>query len=246
MPSSSPKVRLFTIKTAQLLMTILFLFLIYVLSRQAAALVLASSVSAQTAPPTVVIDSGHGGNDPGKIGVDGSLEKEINLQIARRLKTYLEASDVTVVMTREDDRGLYEETDSSKKMADMKNRCGKIAEAEPDLVVSIHQNSYHQESVSGGQVFYYKTSERGKRLAEILQRRFDYVLGEKNTRKAKPNGSYYLLLHVKQPIVIVECGFLSNWKEAANLNSGEYQDRLAWTIHVGIMEYLNSVQALSA
>ena len=246
MPSSSPKVRLFTIKTAQLLMTILFLFLIYVLSRQAAALVLASSVSAQTAPPTVVIESGHGGNDPGKIGVDGSLEKEINLQIARRLKTYLEASDVTVVMTREDDRGLYEETNSSKKMADMKNRCGKIAEAEPDLVVSIHQNSYHQESVSGGQVFYYKTSERGKRLAEILQRRFDYVLGEKNTRKAKPNGSYYLLLHVKQPIVIVECGFLSNWKEAANLNSGEYQDRLAWTIHVGIMEYLNSVQALSA
>lgn len=220
-------------------MTILFLFLIYVLSRQAAALVLASSASAQTAPPTVVIDSGHGGNDPGKIGVDGSLEKEINLQIARRLKTYLEASDVTVVMTREDDRGLYEETDSSKKMADMKNRCGKIAEAEPDLVVSIHQNSYHQESVSGGQVFYYKTSERGKRLAEILQRRFDYVLGEKNTRKAKPNGSYYLLLHVKQPIVIVECGFLSNWKEAANLNSGEYQDRLAWTIHVGIMEFLN-------
>lgn len=246
MPSSSPKVRLFTIKTAQLLMTILFLFLIYLLSRQAAALVLASSASAQTAPPTVVIDSGHGGNDPGKIGVDGSLEKEINLQIARRLKTYLEASDVTVVMTREDDRGLYEETDSNKKMADMKNRCGKIAEAEPDLVVSIHQNSYHQESVSGGQVFYYKTSERGKRLAEILQRRFDYVLGEKNTRKAKPNGSYYLLLHVKQPIVIVECGFLSNWKEAANLNSGEYQDRLAWTIHVGIMEYLNSVQALSA
>ena len=220
-------------------MTILFLFLIYLLSRQAAALVLASSASAQTAPPTVVIDSGHGGNDPGKIGVDGSLEKEINLQIARRLKTYLEASDVTVVMTREDDRGLYEETDSSKKMADMKNRCGKIAEAEPDLVVSIHQNSYHQESVSGGQVFYYKTSERGKRLAEILQRRFDYVLGEKNTRLAKPNGSYYLLLHVKQPIVIVECGFLSNWKEAANLNSGEYQDRLAWTIHVGIMEFLN-------
>ena len=81
---------------------------------------------------------------------------------------------------------------------------------------------------------------------QILQRRFDYVLGEKNTRKAKPNGSYYLLLHVKQPIVIVECGFLSNWKEAANLNSREYQDRLAWTIHVGIMEYLNSVQALSA
>ena len=103
MPSSSPKVRLFTIKTAQLLMTILFLFLIYVLSRQAAALVLASSASAQTAPPTVVIDSGHGGNDPGKIGVDGSLEKDLNLTIARKLKYYLETSGVQVIMTRDSD-----------------------------------------------------------------------------------------------------------------------------------------------
>ena len=176
--------------------------------------------------------------DPGKIGVDGSLEKDINLQIARKLKVYLEAADVKVIMTREDDRGLYEETDQNKKMADMKNRCKIIEEADPDLVVSIHQNSYHQEPISGGQVFYYKTSERGKRLAEILQRRFDSVLGEKNTRQAKPNGNYYLLLHVKQPIVIVECGFLSNWNEAAKLQEEEYQDRLAWTIHMGVMEYL--------
>ena len=94
MPPSSPKVRLFTIKTAQFLMTILFLFLIYALSRQAAALVLASSASAQAAPPTVVIDSGHGGNDPGKNGVDGTLEKDLNLTIARKLKYYLEASGV--------------------------------------------------------------------------------------------------------------------------------------------------------
>ena len=147
------------------------------------------------------------------------------------------------IRDREDDRGFYEESDSSKKMADMKNRCKKITEADPDLVVSIHQNSYHQEPISGGQVFYYKTSERGKRLAEILQRRFDYVLGEQNTRQAKPNGNYYLLLHVKQPIVIVECGFLSNWKEATQLNSEEYQDRLAWTIHMGVMEFLNGEES---
>ena len=88
-------------------------------------------------------------------------------------------------MTREDDRGLYAERDSSKKMADMKNRCKKITEADPNLVVSIHQNSYHQEPISGGQVFYYKTSERGKRLAEILQRRFDYVLGEEEYQTGK-------------------------------------------------------------
>ena len=217
----------------ELLMAVMLLVAVFLVSRQAGLMVSGQAVMAKSRPPVVV------GFDPGKIGVDGSLEKEINLQIAKRLKAYLEAEGVEVCMTREDDRGLYAERDSSKKMADMKNRCKKITEADPDLVVSIHQNSYHQESVSGGQVFYYKTSERGKRLAEILQRRFDYVLGEKNTRLAKPNGSYYLLLHVKQPIVIVECGFLSNWKEAANLNSGEYQDRLAWTLHMGIMEYLN-------
>lgn len=171
--------------------------------------------------------------------MDGSLEKDINLAVTLRLKEYLEQSDIRVELTREDDRGLYKESDSSKKMSDMKKRCEKIAEVNPAIVVSIHQNSYHQENVSGGQVFYYKGSEKGKKLAEGIQKRFDYVLGEKNTRLAKANDNYYLLLHVKCPIVIVECGFLSNWNESAKLNSEEYQDRLAWTIHMGIMEYLN-------
>ena len=189
--------------------------------------------------PVVVLDVGHGGNDPGKVGVDGSLEKDVNLEIAMRVKTYLEQSDIKVVMTREEDKGLYSEKDSRKKMADMKRRCELIEEVGPELVVSIHQNSYHEEYVSGGQVFYYKDSAKGKALAEILQKRFDYVLGENNRRLAKANGNYYLLLHVKCPIVIVECGFLSNRREAALLQQGEYQDRLAWTIHMGIIEYLN-------
>lgn len=192
--------------------------------------------------PVVVVDAGHGGTDPGKVGVDGSLEKDINLAVAERLKTYLEQDDVKVIMTRETDTGLYSETDSRKKMADMKKRCEIIEESGADLVVSIHQNSYHEESVSGGQVFYYRDSSKGKALAEILQERFDYVLGDQNRRLPKANGNYYLLLHVKCPIVIVECGFLSNRKEAALLNSGEYQDKLAYTIHMGIMEYLNKMQ----
>lgn len=192
--------------------------------------------------PVVVVDAGHGGTDPGKVGVDGSLEKDINLAVAERLKTYLEQDDVKVIMTRETDTGLYSETDSRKKMADMKKRCEIIEESGADLVVSIHQNSYHEESVSGGQVFYYRDSSKGKALAEILQDRFDYVLGDQNRRFPKANANYYLLLHVKCPIVIVECGFLSNRKEAALLNSGEYQDKLAYTIHMGIMEYLNKKQ----
>lgn len=192
--------------------------------------------------PVVVVDAGHGGTDPGKVGVDGSLEKNINLAVAERLKTYLEQDDVKVIMTRETDTGLYSEADSRKKMADMKKRCEIIEESGADLVVSIHQNSYHEESVSGGQVFYYRDSSKGKALAEVLQDRFDYVLGDQNRRLPKANGNYYLLLHVKCPIVIVECGFLSNRKEAALLNSGEYQDKLAYTIHMGIMEYLNKMQ----
>ena len=155
--------------------------------------------------------------------MDQSLEKDINLAISKKLARYLELADV----------------DSRKKSADMKARCSLIDEAEPDLVVSIHQNSYHEENVSGGQVFYYNGSVKGKKLAEILQKRFDYVLGEKNTRQAKANDSYYLLLHVKSPIVIVECGFLSNPQEAEMLTDEDYQDRMAWTIHMGIMEYLN-------
>ena len=171
--------------------------------------------------------------------MDDSREKDLNLVIADKVKRILEQQDIDVIMTRETDTGLYEEDASNKKVQDLKKRVSIINENQPDCVISIHQNSYHQEDVSGAQVFYYRKSEKGKRLAEILQKRFDYALGDQNRRKAKPNDSYYLLLHVKCPIVIVECGFLSNWKEAALLKTEEYQDRVAYTLHMGIMEYLN-------
>ena len=226
----------------QTLMGILLLFIVCVVSWEAGTLAAVENRQAdmREEKPLVVIDAGHGGFDPGKVGIDGQLEKDINLSIAKKLKAYLEASDVNVVMTRDTDTGLYQSGDSHKKVSDMRRRCDIINEARPDLVVSIHQNSYHQEEINGGQVFYYKTSQNGKRLAEILQERFDYVLGEANRRVAKANDNYYLLLHVKEPIVIVECGFLSNRKEAKALESEEYQDRMAWTIHMGVMEYLNT------
>ena len=226
----------------QTLMGILLLFIVCVVSWEAGTLAAVENRQAdmREEKPLVVIDAGHGGFDPGKVGIDGQLEKDINLSIAEKLKAYLEASDVNVVMTRDTDTGLYQSGDSHKKVSDMRRRCDIINEARPDLVVSIHQNSYHQEEINGGQVFYYKTSQNGKRLAEILQKRFDYVLGEANRRVAKANDNYYLLLHVKEPIVIVECGFLSNRKEAKALESEDYQDRMAWTIHMGVMEYLNT------
>jgi N-acetylmuramoyl-L-alanine amidase len=221
-------------------MAVLLLVLVYLISSQAGKMAAGINVTRGKEKKVVVLDAGHGGNDPGKIGVDGSLEKDINLKVTEKVKAYLEASDVEVVLTRDSDQGLYTAKDSKKKSADMNKRCQIINEVSPDLTVSIHQNSYHQEEINGGQVFYYKGSVKGKALAEILQKRFDYVLGENNRRLAKANDNYFLLLHVKTPIVIVECGFLSNWKEAGMLNSEEYQDQLAWTIHMGIMEFLNS------
>lgn len=230
----------------QLFMGVVLLCTVTFLSWQAGSLVAAGvqfihaeNGSGEKRKYIVCVDPGHGGTDPGKVGINGQLEKDINLAIAKKLKTYLEASDVTVVLTRDKDMGLYSSGDAHKKMADMRKRCQLIGEVKPDLVISIHQNSYHEEAIRGGQVFYYKTSVRGKKLAQILQERFDYVLGDANKRQAKANDNYYLLLHVKEPIVIAECGFLSNREEAEKLETKEYQDRLAWTLHMGIMEYLN-------
>lgn len=230
----------------QLFMGVVLLCTVTFLSWQAGSLaaagvqfIHAENGSGEKRKYIVCVDPGHGGTDPGKVGINGQLEKDINLAIAKKLKTYLEASDVTVVLTRDKDMGLYSSGDAHKKMADMRKRCQLIEEAKPDLVISIHQNSYHEEAIRGGQVFYYKTSVRGKKLAQILQERFDYVLGDANKRQAKANDNYYLLLHVKEPIVIAECGFLSNREEAEKLETKEYQDRLAWTLHMGIMEYLN-------
>ena len=195
---------------------------------------LETAAEARTGKQTVVLDSGHGGSDSGKVGINGAKEKEINLLIAKEIRRLLEKDKIEVIMVREKDEEL-----GKSKVEDLKYRVSLMNEKKPSLAVSIHQNSYHEESVSGGQVFYYRDSAKGKALAEILQKRFSYVLGEQNRRLPKANGNYYLLLHVKCPIVIVECGFLSNRKEAGLLNSGEYQDKLAYTIHMGVAEYLN-------
>ena len=189
----------------------------------------------------VVVDAGHGGSDPGKVGINQALEKDVNLQIAQKLKAFLEAEDIRVVMTRETDGGLYDENVSNKKVQDMKRRIAIIEEADPVLVVSIHQNSYQQESVKGAQVFSYATSERSRMLASMIQKEFQ-VLQPDNRRLEKGNDSYYLLKKTAKPIVIAECGFLSNAEEAEKLVTQEYQERVAWRIHMGIMKYIGTGQ----
>ena len=190
--------------------------------------------------PCVVIDAGHGGDDPGKIGINGAKEKDVNLSIARRVKDYLEKEDIRVIRTRETEDGLYDADASHKKVQDMKRRIAIIEETAPDLTVSIHQNSYPEEYVHGAQVFYYEGSVEGQELADKIQKRLIEGADPGNKRQIKANSSYYLLKKTKIPIVIVECGFLSNRTEAEALCSDEYQDRIAWEITLGILQYLNA------
>lgn len=187
----------------------------------------------------VVIDAGHGGDDPGKIGINDALEKDINLKIAFLVRDYLEQNDVKVIMTRETDAGLYDAGASNKKVQDMKRRLAIIEEAQPRVTVSIHQNSYPEEYVHGAQVFYYNTSREGQKLAERIQAQFIKSVDPENNRKIKANDSYYLLKKTATPIVIVECGFLSNREEADKLCQEEYQEKTAWAICMGILRYLN-------
>lgn len=185
----------------------------------------------------VVIDAGHGGADPGKVGCSGVVEKEINLAIALKLQKRLEESGIQVVMTRKDDNGLYREDAQNKKREDMEARVRMISEAEPDFVVSIHQNSFPSADCTGAQVFYYKDSGESKKLAETLQKTFLQVLQDGNKRQAKANTEYYLLRKTACPIVIAECGFLSNPKEEAMLATEEYQEKVAEALYLGMLQY---------
>ncbi|HIX59516.1 MAG TPA: N-acetylmuramoyl-L-alanine amidase [Candidatus Blautia gallistercoris] len=218
----------------ELAMTAVLLACVWLLSREAAAV----SNMAET-KTVIVVDAGHGGVDGGMAGTDGVDEKDINLSIAWKLRDALKDSGFEVIMTREGDEGLYEEGSSQKKVQDLQNRCKIIAEASPALTVSIHQNSYTDPSVCGPQVFYYSTSQEGKRLAEVLQEVLNQALSADNGRKAKGNDSYYLLKRSEGVLNIVECGFLTNPKEAELLQEEAYQQKVADALCLGIRQYLS-------
>lgn len=184
----------------------------------------------------IVVDAGHGGNDPGKVSGNNVLEKDVNLQIATKLANELKNAGFKVIMTRTEDNGLYKEDDVNKKAADLRARCEIAEEENADLLISIHQNSFSDSNVRGGQAFYYTHSVKGKKMASFIQEHLKSA-DKDNTREAKANDSYYLLIHTPCICVIVECGFLSNAAEAELLVSDEYQNRLADSITDGVKEY---------
>ena len=227
-------------KLFPLLCALLLLASLAYLGREAAAYVAGSNVEAQEEKGRrVVIDAGHGGDDPGKVGINGANEKDVNLEIARLVKQYLEMSDVEVVMTRESDEGLNDADAPNKKVQDMKRRIALIEEEAPALTVSIHQNSYHEANVRGAQVFYYSHSTEAKDAAQVMQEALLNVDAD-NKRQAKDNDSYYLLKRTEVPTIIVECGFLSHPEEAELLADEEYQKKIADAITDGVEKYLES------
>ena len=230
-------------KKVELCMAVLILLAAGILGRQGAKLVSTVKHEPRDDRFQVVIDVGHGGVDSGKVSADVILEKDVNLVIAKKLKTLLEQEDVHVTLTRDSDTGLYREGDSNKKVADLQNRCALIEKIDPDCTVSIHQNSFSSPEVKGAQVFYYGQSEGGEQLAKLVQASLIRRVDSQNHRQAKANESYYILKRTVSPTVIVECGFLSHPAEAALLTSDAYQDRLVWAIHMGVMEFLNGASA---
>lgn len=185
----------------------------------------------------VVIDAGHGGKDPGKVGCHNEMEKDINLAIALRVRELLIEQGIEVVMTREGDYTATGDYDSTKN-EDMKKRVDIINNAAAACCVSIHQNSYTSSGVRGAQTFFYAGSENAGLLAAAVQQSLVQLADPENTRKIKENKDYYVLVQSNCPTVIVECGFLSDEDESVKLNSPEYQDLLAGAIVAGILKYL--------
>ena len=184
----------------------------------------------------IVLDAGHGGIDAGKVGVNGAEEKTINLSIALKIQKILEKEGIEVVMTRASGDRL-----ADSQVEDLKKRVEIMNEENPVLAVSIHQNSYHEESVRGGQVFYYKDSAEGKKAAEMIQECLR-ALDPEHAKDAKANDTYYILKKTEVPVAIAECGFLSNSAEAELLASEEYQEKVAQAVAEGIIQYMETVR----
>ena len=177
---------------------------------------------------TIVIDPGHGGADGGVVGRStGTKESDINLSVAKYLADYFKKSGYNAVLTR-NDMGSVEGAVKYSKRGDMKARRQIVEKCSPDLVISVHCNSYPMESVSGAQVFYSKSATLGKQFADTVQGYFNEVLNKKARSAAV--GDYYILNCTEYPSILCECGFLSNREDEKNLITASYQEKVAYTI----------------
>lgn len=196
----------------------------------------------------ILVDPGHGGVDPGTTGDLNVSEAPINLDISLKLMKFLEGSGFEVEMTRYDDNGLYTEkskTIRDKKNEDLTNRVEVINSSDSDLAISIHLNSFPQKQYYGAHVFYKKNCEKSKIAATILQDNLKEILDKNNNRVPQVKRDIRIMDNSTIPIILVECGFLSNNDEEKKLLSAEYQEKIAWATYIGIMKYFNDQLPLS-
>ena len=193
---------------------------------------------------TIIIDAGHGGEDCGAIGVNGTYEKDLNLSIAKELGSLLSENGFAVVYTRTEDALLYTEEENIygiRKISDLKNRCKIGAEYQNALFVSIHMNSYRSPECTGAQVYYSEKNGDSYKIATAVQSSIKSHLQNDNKRVIKPGKSIYLLENLDNPAILIECGFLTNPSECEKLNEKEYQKELSFSIFCGIIEYVKNV-----
>lgn len=223
---------------------IIMLVSIYLnLSRTAATIDVAEDTNLQKIK--ILIDPGHGGMDQGASGDMKIGEAPINLAISEKLMRFLEGSGFSVEMTRYTDIGLYTElsdTIRSKKNEDLKNRVDIINDSDADLVLSIHLNSFPQKQYYGAHVFYQKNNEITTKIAaDIIQDSMKNILDKNNKRVPQIKKDIKIMDDTKVPLVLIECGFLSNNEEERKLISDDYQEKTAWAIYLGVLKYFNEL-----
>lgn len=194
--------------------------------------------------PTIIIDPGHGGMDGGCVSVDGAPEKNINLTIALELRDILTSLGYDVVLTRDSDVSIHDKGitgTANQKKSDMENRLEIINSYENAVAVSIHQNQFTDGSYSGAQMFYSDSNDMSAQLASCVQNSFVKNLQPDNKRETKEIGNdLYLLYYSECPMIMAECGFLSNPDESAKLQSADYQKQVAFTIATGLVDFISA------
>lgn len=234
--------RLLTVVSAAVFFICVFTLLFFIVYKTDSSVSTLSDTVNKT--PSVVIDVGHGGEDGGAVAPDGTVEKDLNLSVALKLRDILNLYGVNIIMTRTEDISIYSESAKDirhKKISDIHNRF-KIMQDNPDaLFVSVHQNKFSSPAQFGTQVFYSKNTASSKRLAECIQKSVVKALQPENKRVVKPSGSeIYLLYNAKTTAVLVECGFISNKNELEKLKNDSYQTQMAICIADGIINYLQN------
>lgn len=219
-----------------ILLISLFVFVFQVASSKQTV----QTVSLPVSNKVIILDAGHGKPDEGAQSSNGTTEAETNLKITLKVQSLLEQSGATVVLTRSDENAIYDldkTTLRQKKISDIHNRVKIGNESSADIFVSIHLNKISQQQYYGWQCFYKQNDEKSTALAKSLQENLNDSIQKENKRVSMKLDNVYIIKHVEIPISIVECGFLSNPEEETQLLSDDYQNRLAWGIYNGIMDY---------